>query len=56
MYTTNGKKAADTTKVPHPSEKRAIVQAVVNALGNSASICTLHYRCLNPKLNPKLNY
>ncbi|KAJ4410346.1 hypothetical protein N0V82_009250 [Gnomoniopsis sp. IMI 355080] len=24
--------------IPHPSEKRAIVQAVVNALGNSASI------------------
>lgn len=25
--------------IPHPSEKRAIVQAMVNALGNSASIC-----------------
>lgn len=27
-----------SNSVPHPSEKRAIVQATVNALGNSASI------------------
>lgn len=28
-----------SNSIPHPAEKRAIVQAVVNALGNSASIC-----------------
>lgn len=33
--------------VPHPSEKRAIAQATVNALGNSASICELgFFSCL----------